>query len=233
MTLHVDSEVGRLKQVILHRPDLELKRLTPSNHDEYLFDDVLWVKHAKQEHDAFAETLRDQGVEVHLLGDLLTRDLGGPGGEEVRPGAVPRRAASTARSRRTSLHRAFGAMDDAELTDLPDRRHDQAGAPGARATSRSPSSCTRSTSTTCCCRRCPTTSSPATPPPGSTTASRSTRCASGPGRARPSTTRRSTAGTRSSPTRPSTSGPKAPSTVPPPPRAATSWSWAAGRSWSA
>ena len=57
MTLHVDSEVGRLKQVILHRPDLELKRLTPTNKDSYLFDDVLWVKHAKQEHDAFAESL--------------------------------------------------------------------------------------------------------------------------------------------------------------------------------
>ena len=72
MTLHVDSEVGRLRQAILHRPDLELKRLTPTNHDEYLFDDVLWVKHAKQEHDAFAETLRDQGVQVHLLHELLT-----------------------------------------------------------------------------------------------------------------------------------------------------------------
>ena len=50
MTLHVDSEVGRLRQAILHRPDLELKRLTPTNKDAYLFDDVLWVKHAKQEH---------------------------------------------------------------------------------------------------------------------------------------------------------------------------------------
>ncbi|HXR67281.1 MAG TPA: arginine deiminase, partial [Dermatophilaceae bacterium] len=49
--LHVDSEVGRLRRVILHRPDLELKRLTPTNKDELLFDDVLWVKRAKQEHD--------------------------------------------------------------------------------------------------------------------------------------------------------------------------------------
>ncbi|HEU4514669.1 MAG TPA: arginine deiminase [Nocardioidaceae bacterium] len=71
MNLHVDSEVGRLRQVILHRPDLELKRLTPSNKDDFLFDDVLWVKRAKQEHDAFAESLRDLGVTVHLLEDLL------------------------------------------------------------------------------------------------------------------------------------------------------------------
>jgi len=78
MSLHVDSEVGRLRQVILHRPDLELKRLTPSNKDEYLFDDVLWVKRAKQEHDAFAESLRDLGVRVHMLEQLLRETVAIP-----------------------------------------------------------------------------------------------------------------------------------------------------------
>ena len=78
MTLHVDSEVGTLRQAILHRPDLELKRLTPTNKDSYLFDDVLWVKRAKQEHDAFAESLRDLGVRVHLLEDLLRATLAVP-----------------------------------------------------------------------------------------------------------------------------------------------------------
>jgi arginine deiminase len=78
MSMHVDSEVGRLRQVILHRPDLELKRLTPSNKDAYLFDDVLWVKRAKQEHDAFAESLRDLGVRVHLLEDLLLQTVAIP-----------------------------------------------------------------------------------------------------------------------------------------------------------
>ncbi len=78
MNMHVDSEVGRLKQVILHRPDLELKRLTPTNKDAYLFDDVLWVKRAKQEHDAFAEALRDLGVRVHLLEDLLLQTVSIP-----------------------------------------------------------------------------------------------------------------------------------------------------------
>ena len=67
MNMHVDSEVGRLRQVILHRPDLELKRLTPTNKDAYLFDDVLWVKRARQEHDAFADTLAERGVEVLSL----------------------------------------------------------------------------------------------------------------------------------------------------------------------
>ncbi|GAB3212037.1 arginine deiminase [Marinactinospora endophytica] len=65
------SEVGRLRQVILHRPDLELKRLTPSNRDALLFDDVLWAKRAREEHDAFADYLRDRGVVVHLFHQLL------------------------------------------------------------------------------------------------------------------------------------------------------------------
>ncbi|WP_069812582.1 arginine deiminase [Streptomyces sp. TP-A0874] len=75
MVFHVDSEVGRLRRVILHRPDLELKRLTPSNKDALLFDDLLWVRRARQEHDGFADVLRDRGVEVHLFADLLTETL--------------------------------------------------------------------------------------------------------------------------------------------------------------
>lgn len=78
MTLHVDSEVGDLRQAIVHRPDLELKRLTPTNKDAYLFDDVLWVKRAKQEHDAFAESLRDLGVKVHLLDELMLETVAMP-----------------------------------------------------------------------------------------------------------------------------------------------------------
>lgn len=78
MTWHVDSEVGRLRQVILHRPGLELSRLSPRNVEELLFDDVMWAKRAKQEHDAFAETLRDRGVRVHYFGDLLAEALESP-----------------------------------------------------------------------------------------------------------------------------------------------------------
>lgn len=76
MGFHVESETGRLKQVILHRPDLEMKRLTPSNKDDLLFDDVLWVKRAREEHDGFADALRDRGVKVHLFTDLLRETLG-------------------------------------------------------------------------------------------------------------------------------------------------------------
>jgi arginine deiminase len=71
MTFHVDSEVGRLRQVLLHRPELSLKRLTPSNAADLLFDDVLWVQRAGEEHEEFQQALRSRGVKVHLLLDLL------------------------------------------------------------------------------------------------------------------------------------------------------------------
>ncbi|MFI6444449.1 arginine deiminase [Kitasatospora sp. NPDC050543] len=74
-TLRVDSEAGRLRQVVLHRPGLELSRLTPRNVDGLLFDDVLWAKRAREEHDAFAQVLRDHGVRVHHYADLLARTL--------------------------------------------------------------------------------------------------------------------------------------------------------------
>ncbi|MEU3351139.1 arginine deiminase [Streptomyces sp. NPDC037389] len=78
MGFHVDSEAGRLRRVILHRPDLELKRLTPSNKNALLFDDVLWVRRARAEHDGFADVLRERGVEVHLFQDLLEESLRSP-----------------------------------------------------------------------------------------------------------------------------------------------------------
>jgi arginine deiminase len=83
MGYHVASEAGRLRQVILHRPDLELKRLTPTNKDELLFDDVLWVRRAQEEHDAFAGLLRERGVRVHLFNDLLRDTLALPEAKEL------------------------------------------------------------------------------------------------------------------------------------------------------
>ena len=71
----VHSEVGKLRKVIVHRPDISLRRLTPSNHDELLFDDVLWVDKAQEEHDAFTQVMRDYGVEVYYVHELLTETL--------------------------------------------------------------------------------------------------------------------------------------------------------------
>jgi arginine deiminase len=71
----VHSEVGKLRKVMVHRPELSLQRLTPGNHDELLFDDVLWVERAQYEHDQFVARMRERGIEVFLLADLLGEAL--------------------------------------------------------------------------------------------------------------------------------------------------------------
>jgi len=82
MTLGVHSEVGKLRKVLVHRPGLEHTRLTPSNAEELLFDDVMWVSRAKAEHDRFCEVMRERGVEVLEAEDLFAQALGQPGAEE-------------------------------------------------------------------------------------------------------------------------------------------------------
>src|SRR3974390_3078570 len=69
------SEVGRLRKVMVHRPGLEHTRLTPSNAEDLLFDDVLWVARAKAEHDMFCEAMRDRGVGVLEAEPRLTEAL--------------------------------------------------------------------------------------------------------------------------------------------------------------
>lgn len=71
----VTSEIGRLKRVMLHRPGRELERLTIDNKDNLLFDDILWVEEAQKEHDAFADLLRDNGVEVVYFKNCLSHIL--------------------------------------------------------------------------------------------------------------------------------------------------------------
>lgn len=82
MTFHVDSEVGLLRQVIVHRPGLELTRLTPDNVDDLLFDDVMWADRARAEHDSFVGGLRQRGVTVHYFHALLAEALDEPGARE-------------------------------------------------------------------------------------------------------------------------------------------------------
>jgi arginine deiminase len=80
--LGVSSEVGTLKTVIVPRPDLAHERLSPSNCHELLFDDVIWVRRARQEHDAFVDLMRGRGVEVLLFHDLLAETLDQPDARE-------------------------------------------------------------------------------------------------------------------------------------------------------
>lgn len=71
----VHSEVGKLRKVLVHRPELSLQRLTPANCAELLFDGVLWVERAQLEHDQFVAEMRARGVEVFYVLDLLTETL--------------------------------------------------------------------------------------------------------------------------------------------------------------
>jgi arginine deiminase len=74
----VASEVGKLHKVLVHRPGREHTRLTPSNAEELLFDNVIWVKRAKEEHDAFVGVMRDRGIEVFDTETLLAEVLAIP-----------------------------------------------------------------------------------------------------------------------------------------------------------
>ena len=73
--IKVNSEIGRLKVVLLHEPGEELHNLTPSKLDDLLFDDIPWLPLAKKEHQAFAKTFADAGVKVVYLTDLMSEVL--------------------------------------------------------------------------------------------------------------------------------------------------------------
>lgn len=107
---YVGSEIGQLRSVLLHRPGLSLKRLTPSNCQELLFDDVLSVEHAEAEHDVFSDTLRRQGIEVLLLSDLLAQTLDIP---EAKTWLLENQISDY------SLGPAFAADIRAWLADMP------------------------------------------------------------------------------------------------------------------
>ncbi|MBR5047908.1 MAG: arginine deiminase [Eubacterium sp.] len=76
MAIQVKSEIGRLRKVILHRPDIELEHLVPDDLERLLFEDIPYLKTAREEHDLFAGILRREGVEVLYLEDMAAEVLG-------------------------------------------------------------------------------------------------------------------------------------------------------------
>src|SRR5436190_6603823 len=76
--LGANSEVGTLRTVLVHRPDLAHERLSPTNCHDLLFDDVIWVRRARQEFDAFVDLMREHDVEVLVLHELLAETLEQP-----------------------------------------------------------------------------------------------------------------------------------------------------------
>ena len=79
--IHITSEIGVLKTVLLHRPGEELENLTPEYLGDLLFDDIPYLKCAQEEHDQFADALRGRGIEVLYLDQLMTEALSN---EELR-----------------------------------------------------------------------------------------------------------------------------------------------------
>jgi arginine deiminase len=114
---HVDSEVGTLRQVIVHRPGLELKRLTPENAADLLFDDLLWVAEAQAEHDEFAAVLRASGIRVHYYGDLLAETIAI---DEARHYVLDRVFDHRLHGPLAiaGLRRVFGELESSELTSF-------------------------------------------------------------------------------------------------------------------
>src|SRR3954447_17483772 len=110
-----DSEVGRLRTVMLHRPGPELQRLTPRNNDRLLFDGIPWVARAQDEHDAFAAALRERDVEVLYLFDLLVETLGDA---EARTSAIETALGQLhlGDTMRSYLRPLLGEASPAELT---------------------------------------------------------------------------------------------------------------------
>jgi arginine deiminase len=124
--LGATSEVGTLRTVMLHRPGPELSRLTPRNNDQLLFDGVPWVARAQEEHDAFAQALRDRGVEVLHLDRLLAEVLSFPAARaELIAAAVddPRLGATLART--AVAHLEGLAPDDLAGTLIAGLAHDE------------------------------------------------------------------------------------------------------------
>ncbi|WFR66361.1 arginine deiminase family protein [Curtobacterium flaccumfaciens] len=76
------SEVGRLRKVLVCEPGLAHRRLTPSNNDALLFDDVLWVENAQEDHRAFVASMRSRDVEVLELHEVLAETLAVPGARD-------------------------------------------------------------------------------------------------------------------------------------------------------
>ena len=125
------SEVGRLRTVVLHRPGAELRRLTPRNNDELLFDGVPWVARAQEEHDAFAGALTERGVEVLYLDRLLAEVLDVPAAREQLVAAAVDDPRIGATLQHASVDHLSGlASDDLAAALIGGVAHDEL--PGAR-----------------------------------------------------------------------------------------------------
>ena len=177
----VHSEVGRLRKVMVCRPGLAHLRLTPDNCHDLLFDDVIWVHEAQTEHYNFCQLMRERGVEVLEMHDLLATTLEDA---QARAWVLDRKINpnTVALLGLDELRAWLDGMPAAELAERLIGGIANSEIPVAPYTTlrRAPRSDRASS-----CPRCRTRCSPATPPAGSTAASPSTRCTGRPGARRP------------------------------------------------
>lgn len=127
----VHSEVGRLRKVLVCRPGLAHRRLTPTNSDGLLFDDVLWVDQAIEDHADFVQDLRSLDVEVVELHDLLAETMHVPGAREwlldrtITPEAVGTGLVAATRAHLDALsphqlaEHLIGGLSTRDVPDLP------------------------------------------------------------------------------------------------------------------
>lgn len=115
--LHNTCEIGRLRTVMLHRPGRELENLMPEYLDRLLFDDIPYLKVAQEEHDAFAQCLREQGVEVLYLADLVAETIEDKGVREELVEQFLDEAELTKHRAREILKEYFADMDNRTLVD--------------------------------------------------------------------------------------------------------------------
>ena len=115
--LHNTSEIGRLRTVMLHRPGRELENLMPEYLERLLFDDIPYLKVAQEEHDAFAQCLRDNGVEVLYLADLVAQTMEDNSVREELIEQFLDEAEVSKHRIREILREYFAAMDNRSLVD--------------------------------------------------------------------------------------------------------------------
>ena len=137
----VYSEVGRLRKVLVCRPGLAQRRLTPANCHELLFDDVLWVSRARNDHDAFTTALKERGIEVLEMHDLLADTVALPAARQwlldrkLGPDAVDAETAAQLRPWLAELPAArlaehlIGGVARAELPFEPEGLQGRCAAP--------------------------------------------------------------------------------------------------------
>ena len=114
MAIHVTSEIGQLRRVLLKRPGRELEHLSPETMEQLLFDDIPYLHRAQAEHDRFAEILRENGAEVSYLDSLMAEVLEQkPELREIFIADVIEKAGGSARGYRDALTGYLLSIEDA------------------------------------------------------------------------------------------------------------------------